>query len=658
MDNSTNIQLDAEQERLRQFELYRKLCIAVLLKHWKLIVIITAVTFICMLTLMRIMESKSADRYQAATRLFYYPKETKNCSAMDIRQAKELFARRTLFQQVTERLHLTEPIGDRVTISTEKTRPNLIIVTARARNAEQAVQLANTVAELCIEEYTNFRTSELNTRLLGQQERKRMLESAVANDEREQHRMVPGGGSLSPVQELDRLREIVGSAQSLLSSNRIEYANEKLRYEKLESQLKGMDPNALRLSGQLNDFLTRLEQQKKEVERLRLQYTDKNPRLVAAREELAYQQKNYEAFLKDNKIDSYDPESIRQAEGLRAALTASLEKLDLYTEKNKALAEEIAKNRDIITKLTDLLPKYTEIGIRRGATISILHTVEENISDLQLLLGSTKNDITQVERAESAAQRGLFNKKTIALILAAAFIVTGGACVLLVLFQIFFGKVERLEELEAVHGLTTLGTYPDSPERFSTPGEQEIVLHEIYYKLKEVLEGKNIMFEGTLDGGVPHKEIRDAIEWNAAMNGVRCLRISIVSALGFEPIENSGDGDDALVAVQMSGSQGCFPVDNTQALSPAELELLGCDTKELLKKYDLLIIVREQPLVQNDLFFRQMMEFCDCSLLFVEAGGTPRRMLRLASVLQRRCEHAVAVVLTGVKKWTPNAGVR
>ncbi|MBS1370166.1 MAG: hypothetical protein HPZ91_09455 [Lentisphaeria bacterium] len=658
MNHSTVDPVDEEQERLRQFELYRKLSISVLLKHWKLIVLIAAATFIGMLTLVRVMAMNSTDRYQAVTRLFYYPRETKSCGAMDIRQAKELFARRTLLQQAAERLNLPEPIGNRVSIGTEKTRPNLIIVTAKAKESDLAVRMANTVAELCIEEYTNFRSGELNSRLNGQLDRKKLLEDSVANDEREQHKMVPGGGSLSPVQELDRLREIVGSALTLLSENNIQYANEKLRYQKLEAQLKEIDPKALQLSAQLNTFLNRLEQQKQEVERLRLQYTDRNPRLLAAREELTYQEKAYEEFLKENGIASYNPDSIRHADSLRDALAASREKLDLYAEKDKALGDEIRKNRDIVAKLTELLPKYTEIDIRRGASISILHSVEEVISDLRLLLASTKSDIIQVEKAESAVPQSLFNKKAVALIMAAAFIVTGGACVLLVLFQIFFGKVEQVEEIEAHRGLVPLGTYPDSAERFSSPGEKEIVLHEMYYKLREVLEGRKILFEGTLEGGSAPPDIREAIEWNAAMNGVRSFRINIVPAVGFELADAAVDGDDTLVAVQCSGSQGFFPVENPQALSPAELELLGCDVKELLKRYDLLMIGREKPLGQNDLFFRQMMEFSDCSLLYLGANATPRRILRLAAALQRTCGHMAAAVLTGVRKWTPNSGVR
>ena len=141
------------------------------------------------------------------------------------------------------------------------------------------------------------------------------------------------------------------------------------------------------------------------------------------------------------------------------------------------------------------------------------------------------------------------------------------------------------------------------------------------------------------------------------MTGMKLFQVNIVSARDFDPPAD-GSGGEALVAVQCVGQQGFLPVENLQALSPAELEMLGSDAKELLRNCDLLVLSRKEPLRQNDLFFRQMMEFSDCSLLCFGAGATSRRLLRHTVALQRACGHVAAVILTGVRKWTPAAGAR
>lgn len=69
--------LAEEQERMRQFELYRKLCFSVLLKRWRMIVLIFLVTLTGLAAFCQFRFMNSRVRYEARTGLFFYPKQTK-----------------------------------------------------------------------------------------------------------------------------------------------------------------------------------------------------------------------------------------------------------------------------------------------------------------------------------------------------------------------------------------------------------------------------------------------------------------------------------------------------------------------------------------------------------------------------------------------------
>ena len=230
---------------------------------------------------------------------------------------------------------------------------------------------------------------------------------------------------------------------------------------------------------------------------------------------------------------------------------------------------------------------------------------------------------------------------------------TGTGIFILLALGILLGKVSDEEEVAAFHSLDSLGDYPASENQFASDEEKDTVLHGIYYKFRDVLSNKHVLFVGIAEGAQVVADIRRAAEWSLAMSGRKFFRIFIVPAVEFKEPED-GAADDSLVAVQCAGQVGYLPVGNVHALSPAELEMLGCDVKELSKRYDLLIICRDQPLRVRELFFQQMVEFCDGSFLYFGAGRTSRRLLRFTAALARSSKRTVAVVLTGVKRFVPN----
>ena len=650
-------QQDEERERMQQFELYRKLCVTILLKWWWAVLLLFAVTLTVFAVFFQLRFLKSDERYEAATGLFFFPKEVKSFYApMSLKQTMELFERSTLRKQVADRLNLRGKarmtLGARVEISSEKNRPNLIRIVVKAATLEGAVLLANAVAEVCRDEYIDFRSRDLRSRLDTLLDRKAELERSLERAEKMQRELVSTWTSLSPSQEVDRLRVVISVGLARLSELNIQSSNEEAKRQKLEVQLAKIDPNGLKYADQLKELLENQERLKKETYRLRQLYTDKNPRLQAIITEYQDAVKEYETFVQEKQIHTRDPESLRNADAMLKELAVTTETLDRLKQNRTALASEVEKNRETVGQLTAVLPKYDEYVTQRQSLFENLNSVEAGIGDIQLLLAMTPNDLQQVEKVTGASPCTAFSKKNLALIFGGAAVVTGMGMVLLITLSILFGKVSTPEEISAYRSLVAVGVYPASEKQFFSAQEKEAVLHGIYYRYREVLGSGHVIFEGVGEGGRMVPDVHQALEWNSAMAGLKVFRVNIVPAVDFTVPEGCEESAD-LVAVQCAGQEGYLPVGNLHALSPAELEMLGCDVKALLRKYDVIVLVRSIPLRTPELFYRQMVAFCDCSLLYFGAGATSRRLLRYTAGLPRSCGRTVAVILTGVKRLTP-----
>ena len=648
---------DEERERMQQFELYRKLCVSILLKWWWAVLLLFLVTVTALAVLFEVWFLKSDERYEAATGLFFFPKEVKSFYApMSLKQTMELFERSTLRKQVAERLNLRgkerTTLTGRIEISSDKNRSNLIQISVKAATLEGAVQLANAVADVCSDEYIEFRSRDLRSRLDTLLDRKAELKRSLERAEKMQRELVSTWTSLSPSQEVDRLRVVISVGLAKLSELNIQYSNEEAKRQKLEEQLSKIDPSGLKYADRLKELLENQERLKKETYRLRQLYTDRNPRLQAIMTEYNDSVKEYEDFVKEKQIHTSDPETLRNADAMLKELAATNDHMEGLKQNRIALKSEVDRNRETVTQLTAVLPKYDEYATQRMSLFEILNSVEEGIGDIQLLLAMTPNDLQQVEKVTGASSCTAFGKKNIALILGGAVMVTGMGMVLLIGLSILFGMVSTQEEISAYRSLAAVGDYPASEKQFSSPQEKEALLHGIYYKCHETMGGGKVIFEGAGEGGRVESDIIRALEWNSAMAGIKVFRINIVSAVDYTVPEDC-DKDLDLVAVQCAGQQGFLPVGNLHALSPAELEMLGSDVKLLLKKFDLLILSRSMPLRIHELFFRQMVEFCDCSLLFFGAGATSRRLLRYTAMLPHSCGRTIAVILTGVKRLAP-----
>ena len=89
-----------------------------------------------------------------------------------------------------------------------------------------------------------------------------------------------------------------------------------------------------------------------------------------------------------------------------------------------------------------------------------------------------------------------------------------------------------------------------------------------------------------------------------------------------------------------------LPLTSRKFLVSSELELLKNDFNVLRDRYDYIFIRHSGTLRRSELFLEQIAALCDCALIGVGAGRTPRKSLRRLLTLQLKINIPVMTVLT------------
>ena len=167
-----------------------------------------------------------------------------------------------------------------------------------------------------------------------------------------------------------------------------------------------------------------------------------------------------------------------------------------------------------------------------------------------------------------------------------------------------------------------------------------MVLDSIFYIFEQKCGEGGIIFKGVLPGATFHQEIIENFEWNFAMSGKKMLILYITSAKDYVPPAGSTE----LCIVSYENVTGALPLENPATLSPSEMQMLQQDVIDLRTTFDLVFIVRKEPLDKAGVFFSQILSFCDSAIILVGARHTKRSMLRYVIDHQRKTEKPIMTI--------------
>ena len=256
--------LDPEMERLRKLEISRKLLLAILKKHWLLLVLCFFLVTAAGISLLAIETRLSPRRFETRVNLLYFPKKIAKIQSLDDRTLMQIFTRHSTYLKLCGELHLPGEsvlsLIQSVEVTQHRRQTNLYTVTAADNRAEGAIQKANLFAELCIREYIAFRTDDLERHREVIMGRRLATQDALEKLHQEEAALNRSEMVTSPAEELVRLQKISADLKNAVGEARVKLINEKNKLEKVREKLKNANPAVFVHSRKIREFIPHKEE--------------------------------------------------------------------------------------------------------------------------------------------------------------------------------------------------------------------------------------------------------------------------------------------------------------------------------------------------------------------------------------------------------------
>lgn len=638
-----------EREQLQRFETFRRLACAILLRRFWVPVVAFALAFLAFDAVL-LDRARRADRFEARAVLLYHPRTAERVRALDRKDLFQILFRPTLKDALAARLSgaaatdaLRQRLRQTVEFRQERDSPNAFNVVVRAESEAAAVARANAFAELCLKEYAAYRTADLRRWMETIDEQRKKLQGRLEELDAEEDRLVRATHQPLPERELDRLDETLGKQKAALAEAGVRRAKETARLKRLRADLATVPTAALGRLDELKRAQEELGKAEDDVVAAEALYTERNPRLVVARERRAALAAKYAAFCQAHGLGAIGRDELTKAETLVGQIEAAEAQEAAAREMCEALQSEIERNAKSLAQIQEAVPTYARLRHRREAIQTSLAGTEDTVADIRYLQASIPSDFTLVEPVKTAEETPLMTrKKTVAVVLGAG-VAAGFVALLVVLLGVLFGRVRDAREVAFSPEARVLGSLPPPEVPFASEQEEKRALNGLCYRFSREAGDARTVLVARLPGATYSRPLHDAFDWNCAMGGKRLLRIEIVAAQDFAVTDDLRP----LGGLLLKGTEAFFPVQDVSRLSPGELQLLANDVKELGKTYDVVVLGRRTPLSNHSIYFEQMLRFCDCAVLFVGARRTPRASLRQALVRRKEADKPLFAVVSG-----------
>ena len=640
-------------EQMKKFETLRRLLTAIVLRHVGVSALLFLLAFAWVFSTV-LKRARYFERFEAAGVLFFRPRTTEHVPPAGHDETIQVLLRYTLREKVADRLaggeaslNFRQTIAGTTDFIVDPRSGNVFYLVARATTADEAVRRATAFADVCLEEYAHYRGADLGVALKTAEDSRNEILKRLKELDDEEDALNRKTDFAQPQHELARLNETVQRQKTALSEANVRLARETSQRRKIESDLAAWPKDFVSGIESVKALLGDLDKARDDVAAAESRYTEKNPKLIVAREQFAALKTRFQEIARRYGIQTLDQLTVDRIIEMVKDLSDLKSQVDLAQETTEALQSEIAKNETEVKRLQELVPAFERLQRRREAFNKSLAEIDNRLADVRYQRQAIPQDLTLIEPVRQPREKPLLTPKKMILVTMLAGGVGFGSLVLFVLLDLLFGRVRDLRELTYYPELSPLGALPPDDVKFKSEADEKRVLDGIYYRFRPGIDASRILFIARLPGGKFSRRLHDALNWNCAMCGKRVLHVEFVVSRDFEVTDDM----EPLGGLVMGRNSAFFPVNDISRLSPSELTLLESDVKSLAKKYDLFVLGRRQPLSDDSIFFEQMAHFCDIIELFVGKRKTPRRCLRRAIQRQRDCGKTMYVVLSGEKNW-------
>ena len=639
---------EKEFEQLDRLNAMRKIAQAMFLKWLWLIIPVFVIAAAATEYYIQGRILHSPRRYFTETKLMFTPKSVPKIKTMDAKEVLQILERVTTFRKYGDLMNMTPEERSRaaqdIEIKTDKYQKNLITITAYAPDGDTAIARANAFAELCIREYAAYRSQDLESWIATLNERKKEIQNQLDNNDAAESALSRKYGVTAPSVEADRLSRTLSDRNGEFSEMKVQLAALELKRRKLEAEIATLPTNAIANAVNIRRRAERVEKLQEELSVLESQYTEKNPRLSTRKAQVEAEKAAYREYLKSIGAEDIPMEKFLHFDTVETELKDALAKEEMAREACEAMERERERLSKQISALLEVAPEFDRIQHQRDNYRASLNTVDDDISNVRYLVSAVANDLSRVDPAQIATGTSPWSKKGIVVALAAGGALAGLLAMLLIFWELSFGRVRSSSEIALAKEFLVLGGLPKG-SKYSSEKEQKAVTDSIYYRFRSGIEDPGVIFVGVLAGGIWDDQIRESFNWNFAMSGVSLVGIKVLDAEDFEEPKNARE----LGGTYIADGGALFPVADASALSPSELELLKTDIATLREEGAIVFIYRDKPFHRANLFLEQMLRFCDTSAFAVGVRATRRALLsRIVDLERKHPERKMPVLATGI----------
>ena len=637
---------ETEAEQIRRFAALQKVAMGILAKWTWLILLSFVVSYFSGLAFLVWHSARSVHRFSAETKLLYNPRKIDNFESMDNRQLMSVLDRRSLKRKVADVVPM--PMAEKQCLSidlevTQSRKPeNIFTLTAQSGSWKGAVQKVNAYADILIREYMAYRTRDLEMQRESIDRRKEKVLKQIAEIDSEETLVKGKTGVAAPVAALTAVNALLSDQRRNLSILGVQQANENVRKKRLEEDVGAIGPIVLANAPSIRRKSAEIAAIDSELTKLRQVYTDLNPKVLGKLEERKVLLDAYSLFLKERGIGNVAVEDIERIERAALELADVTTKLEVINESHRSLELEIKDNEVRSENLSAAVSSLERLRSKREDLERTQKEVDGVLESLGYLQAALNNDLQQIERAGGAGDKEPLRGKNFIFAAGGAFVITLVVMFWLLTLEFIFGKVRDSAEMTAWGDVIGLGALPKP--NVMKPEDENDVRGVVALNFCNADLPKGIVLVCRLPGAAEQPKFREALDWSLSMAGHKAFLLSLVRNADFTPPE----GATALVNTLVKDPHGWFTVENRYSLAPTELEMLRVDLAELKKTYDEIFIMMPDGFRRGGSFFSQLLSVCDCVLMIVGAGTTPRTDLSYVRRHSLAGERAIMGIMVGV----------
>jgi len=640
--------IETEQASFTGLVAFNKVAWIIIKRRWFLLTVVFCTIAALLAKYLADKAATSVSRYESSTVLMFTPKKITKIENLTDKQLMSILERPSLKREVLAQVPMDAEeqmcLGKDINIEKDRRQNNVFMLTAASKTRQGAIDKANVYANLLVEEYVTFRTTDFSDWKKSLVTRRETISQEISRLDTLESELMARTGVLSPKEALLVLNTLISDQRRNLSALGVDTATEELKKKKLESEIGGQGPTVMANARAIRRRVDAITAVDADLASLREKFTDVNPKVSGKVKERANLVAELEAFLKEKGAEGLDIEKMDQLEKTAGALADCATRMEAINEKKLTLEQEISDNEKQAAKLIADVVEQEKIETRRTDLKSSLRNLDEQIDNITYALGSLRNDLRQIEPAKNATDNGKFGIKQAVLAVGG-----GGACVavlamILLATGLIFGTVRGGKEVSVYKDINFLGSLP---KRNSLPEEEERnTMVVVAQKALDAGRDAKTVLLCRLPGCEANQKFSEVMEFTASMSGTRCFTIDIVQQQEFTPPE----GSEEMIGIVRNGQHGWFPVLNRYAVAPTELQMLNADIATLCESFDTVFIrLKENGVRVGGTFFDQILGLCGAVLLGVGDHTTTRRTFAYARRHMKASGKPVMAIVTNTK---------